>query len=80
LIAEETIEPIEIGGWKPEGTLRDAVQSLVKFLQGFVDFLITFVVLVLPILIVIFGPIALIIWGIIALVRRNKKKRAAAVK
>jgi Domain of unknown function (DUF4349) len=78
LIAEETIKPIEIGGWKPEGKVRDAIQSLIKFLQGFVDFLIYFFLLVLPILIVIFGPIALIVWGIIALVRRNKAKKAKA--
>jgi hypothetical protein len=78
LIAEETVKPIEIGGWKPEGKVRDAIQSLIKFLQGFVDFLIYFFLLVLPILIVIFGPIALIVWGIVALVKRNKAKKAKA--
>jgi hypothetical protein len=80
LIAEETIQPIEIGGWKPEGTARDAIQTLIKFLQGFVDFIITFFLLVLPILIVIFGPIALVVWGIIALVKRGKKKKALVSK
>jgi len=78
LVAEETIKPIEIGGWKPEGKVRDAIQSLIKFLQGFVDFLIYFFLLVVPILIVIFGPIALVVWGIVALVRRNKAKKAKA--
>jgi hypothetical protein len=76
LIAEETVKPIQIGGWKPEGTARNAIQALIKFLQGFVDFLITFTILVLPILIVIFGPIALVVWGIIALVRRGRAKKA----
>jgi hypothetical protein len=80
LIAEKTIKPIEIGGWKPQGVARDAVQALVKFLQGFVNFVIYFVLLVLPILIVVFGPIALVIWGIIALVRRRKAKKAAMAK
>jgi hypothetical protein len=80
LIAEETIQPIKIGGWKPEGVARDAIQSLIKFWQGFVNFLINLVLLVLPILITIFGPIALIIWGIIALVKRNKRKKAQASK
>ncbi len=77
LIAEKTIKPIEIGGWKPQGVARDAVQALVKFLQGFVNFVIYFVLLVLPILIVIFGPIALIIWGIVALVKRRKARKAS---
>jgi len=80
LVAEETIKPITIGGWKPQGVARDAVQALVKFLQGFVNFIIYLVLLVLPILIVVFGPIALVIWGIVALVRRRKAKKAAAAK
>ncbi len=78
LIAEETIKPIEIGGWKPQGVARDAVQALVKFLQGFVNFLIYLVLLVLPILIVIFGPLALVAWLIVVLVRRRKARKAKA--
>jgi hypothetical protein len=80
LIAEKTIKPIEIGGWKPRGVARDAVQALVKFMQGFVDFVIYFVLLVLPILIVVLGPIALITWGIIALVKRRKARKASQAK
>jgi hypothetical protein len=80
LIAEKTIQPIEIGGWKPEGVARDAIQSLIRFWQGFVNFLIKLVLLVLPVLITIFGPIALVIWGIIALVKRQKRKKTQANK
>jgi hypothetical protein len=76
LVAEETIQPIEIGGWKPEGVARDAVQALVKFLQGFVNFLIWFTLMVLPVLIVIFGPIALIVWAIVAGIKRRKARKA----
>ena len=80
LIAEETIKPIEIGGWKPEGVARDAIQSLIKFWQGFVNFLINLFLLILPILITIFVPIALVIWGIVALVKRQKRKKVQANK
>jgi len=80
LIAEETIKPIEIGGWKPKGVARDAVQALVKFLQGFVNIVIYLVLLALPIIIVVLGPIALIIWGIVALVKRRKARKAAQAK
>jgi len=80
LIAEKTIQPIQIGGWKPEGVARDAIQSLIKFWQGFVNFLINLFLLVLPILITIFGPIALLVWGIVALVKRQKRKKAQAGK
>jgi hypothetical protein len=80
LIAEETIKPIEIGSWKPEGVVRDAIQSLITFWQGFVNFLINLFLLVLPVLITILAPIALVTWGIIALVKRQKRKKAAIVK
>lgn len=80
LIAEETIQPIEIGGWKPEGVARDAIQSLIKFWQGFVNFLINLFLLVLPVMITILGPIALVIWGIVAMVKRQKRKKAKASK
>jgi len=53
---------------------------LIKFLQGFVDFLVYFFLLALPILIVIFGPIGLVIWLIVRSVRRRKAKKAALAK
>ncbi len=80
LIAEETIKPIQIGSWKPEGVARDAIQSLVTFWQGFVNFLINLILLVLPILVTILVPIALVVWGIIALVKRQMRKKAQIAK
>jgi hypothetical protein len=80
LIAEETIQPIEIGGWKPQGVARNAIQSLIKFWQGFVNFVITLVLLVLPVLITIFGPLALLAWGIVALIRRFRRKKTQSSK
>ena len=77
LIAEKTIQPIQVGSWKPQGVARDAIQALVNFLQGFVNFLIYLVLYILPILILTLGPIALIVWGIVALVRRGRSKKTA---
>lgn len=77
LVAEETIEPIEIAGWKPEGTLRDAVQNLIYFWQDFVDFLIVFVVNVLPILITIGVVFGIPIWLIGRAIRKASRKRKA---
>jgi hypothetical protein len=48
LIAEKTIQPIKIAGWEPQGQARDAVQALVNFLQGFVNFLIWLVIVYIP--------------------------------
>ncbi len=77
LIAEETVQPIVTGQWKPLVTASKSVQGLVKFLQGFVDFLIIFVIRVIPMLIIIFGPIALIIWAIVAGIKRRRTRKAA---
>ncbi len=80
LVAEETIQPIQIGPWTPGESARDAIQSLIRFLQGFVDFLMYFILLVVPILIVVFGPVALVVWLIIRSVKRSKAKKAAEAK
>ena len=75
LIAEETIQPIEIGGWKPQGVARDAIQSLIRFWQGFVDFMINFFLLALPVFITILVPFYLLFLLIRAIVRRLRRKK-----
>jgi hypothetical protein len=77
LVAEETVQPIEIAGWKPEGTLRDAIQNLIYFWQDFVDFLIVFVVNFLPKLLTIALVFGLPIWLIVRAVRKSNRKRKA---
>ncbi|MGD8403986.1 MAG: DUF4349 domain-containing protein [Anaerolineales bacterium] len=46
--AEETLQPLEIAGWRPVGVARDALQTLINFFQGFVNFLIWLVILIIP--------------------------------
>jgi hypothetical protein len=53
--AEETLQPLEIAGWRPAGVARDALQALINFFQGFVNFLIWLVILILPAGLVILG-------------------------
>ena len=36
LISEETVKPVEIGPWRPEGVALDAIQDLVDFSKSFV--------------------------------------------
>jgi hypothetical protein len=77
LIAEETIKPIEIAGWEPQGVARDAIQDLIYFWQDFVNFLIRFVIYTLPVLISIGIPLYLVFLGlrwIFRKMRGNKKK------
>ena len=60
LIAEEGTQPIEIGPWTPEGAAKEAIQDLIFFFQRFVEFLIRFVLLTLPALLLIAIPLYII--------------------
>lgn len=77
LIAEETVKPLEIGGWKPKGVARDALQNLIYFLQGVVNFLIRFFLYYLWVILL---AVVLPVWVVYRLVRfaiRRRKKSAA---
>ena len=76
LAAEESIQPIQIGPWKPEGAAKQAVEDLVYFFQNFVEFLIRFVIFTLPALIMIAIPLFLVYLGGRAIYRRFRKSTA----
>ena len=75
LIAEESVQPIEIGGWKLQGTTRNAVQSLINFTQGFVQFLIQLILFFIPALILIALLIYVFFIAGRGIYRRFKKSR-----
>jgi hypothetical protein len=73
LIAEAGAQPIEIGGWKLEGTAKDAVQDLINFTQNFARFLIRFGLYTLPALLLIGIPLYLVFLGGRGIYRRVRK-------
>ena len=72
---DELAQPIQIGGWHPEGTLRNAFQSLIRVLQFLVDAGIVIVVLVVPVLAVIAAPFVGLFFLVRAIVRRRRARR-----
>jgi Domain of unknown function (DUF4349) len=46
-------QPIEIGGWHPEGVAKQAFETLIRSLQGLVDLLIQFAICGIPALLLI---------------------------
>lgn len=76
LIAEEGIQPIEIGPWTPEGAAKEAIQDLIFFAQNFVEFLIRFLLLTLPALLLIALPLYLVYLVGRAAYRRIRRSRA----
>jgi len=76
LIADETVQPVEIGGWKLDGAANDAIQNLINFTQGFTRFLIQLVLFLLPALILIAIPMVLVFLGGRAAFRRFGRSKA----
>ncbi len=76
LTPDELAQPIQVGGWHPEGTLRDSFQTLIRVLQFLVDAVIVIVVLVIPILAVIAIPFAVLFFLARAIVRRRRANKA----
>lgn len=76
LIAEETIQPIQIGRWQPQGVALKAIEDLISFWQGFINFLIRFIIYTLPVWISIGIPLYLAFIGIRALFRKLRGSRA----
>ncbi|HET7142941.1 MAG TPA: DUF4349 domain-containing protein [Anaerolineales bacterium] len=78
IVAEATVQPLVIGKWEPKGVALEAVQDLIDFLKGFVEFLIRFVIYTLPVWIIIGIPLYLVFLGARALFRKmrgNKVKK-----
>jgi len=69
-------EPVEAvqAGWDPGATWKSAVASLVGIGQGILDFLIWFVVVWLPVLLVV-GLIGLVAWRVTVEVRRRMPQK-----
>jgi hypothetical protein len=76
VIAEESVQPIEVGGWKITGTARNAFQSLIDFAQGFVRFLIWLIILIIPAGLVILG-LLWVLWRIFRFAWRRLFPRRA---
>ena len=72
ITAEETIQPVVIGTWEPKGVALEAVQDLIDFMKGFINFLIRFVIYILPVWIVIGIPLYLIFIGARKLFRKMR--------
>lgn len=75
LTPDELSRPVEVAGWRPQGTVKRALEALIETFQWLFDALIWIVLAVLPVLIfvglIIFGIIKLL--GLIFRPRRRAK-------
>lgn len=71
LLPDVVSQPLQIGRWQPEGTAKEALQSLIRALQFLANMTIWFVIYVLPVLLLLSIPFWVIRWIII---RRRARK------
>jgi len=70
-------QPIEVGGWQPQGVARSALETLISALQTLVDIAIWLLIFILPVLIVIAIPI-LLLFILVRWWRRRRKAQKPA--
>jgi hypothetical protein len=74
LIADEAAQPIEIGGWRPAGIAKEAIEDLIRGLQSLAEFLIRFGICGLPILLLVGVPL----YFIVRTIRRKRQETQEA--
>ncbi len=79
VIAAQSVQPLQVGPWRPQGVARDAIQQLIFFWQDFVDFLIRVFLFILPVLITIGIPLFLLFLLVRWIFRKARKPRSAAI-
>ncbi len=77
IIAEQTVKPLKVAGWVPAGVARDAIQELIYFWQDFVNFLIRFFLLILPIILTIAVPLYILFLLVRWFIRRVRRPKSA---
>jgi uncharacterized protein DUF4349 len=71
--AQESVAPLTIGKWQPQGIARDALQALIDALQFIASALIWIIIFIIPVLAIIFVPV----WLVVRFFLRRRKKRKA---
>jgi len=77
IVPDALAQPIQVGGWHPEGTLRNAIQSLIRVLQFLVNAAIVIVILIVPTVALIAAPFVGLFLLIRAIVRRRRARKAS---
>jgi len=78
LIPDELSRPVEVAGWRPQGTIKRAIEALIKTFQYLIDVLMWLVLYVVPVLlfVAVVLYVVLKLLGLIFGSRRRKKQGA----
>lgn len=78
LRANETVQPLTVGGWQPAGIAKGALQALINTLKFVASAIIVIVLYVLPVVLVLFVVFFLPVYLIWRAVRRRRASRKVA--
>jgi len=70
-----SVQPINIGGWEPQGVAKEALQTLIRAYQTIADGVIWLVVFCLPIAL----PVGIVAFFVIRGIRKMNKKRKGQI-
>jgi len=73
IVAKESLQPIEIGGWEPQGTAARAVEALINAAKFVGNAVIWFGIFCLPFLI----PLGVAVYFFVRFLRKRKAKKVA---
>ncbi len=73
IVAKESLQPIEIGGWEPQGTAARAVEALINAAKFVGDAVIWFGIFCLPFLL----PLGVAVYFFVRFLRKRKAKKVA---
>ncbi len=78
LTPDELSRPVEVAGWRPQGTIKRAVEALIKTFQYLIDVLMWLVLYVVPVLLFVALVLYIVskLLGLIFGSRRRKKEGA----
>ena len=68
-------QPIEVGGWRPAGVARDAIEALITALQGLATIAIWIIIVLLPLALLVLIPL----WVIYLVIRRRRRLASTTV-
>jgi hypothetical protein len=77
LVANESIRPLTVGGWEPQGVARQAVQALINTLKGLANVVIWLIIYVAPALLALFIVFGLPILLLVLWIRSRRRRRIA---
>lgn len=79
LLPNEAVQPLTIGGWRPAGVAKDAIQTLINTLKFLGNLVIWIIIYALPVLVVLFVLFGLPFIGLRRLYRRIRPAKRQPV-